>query len=1029
MDLQYKIEFLEKVDSLQLLDESLRTQLAGCLEPVSIPFGETVFSRGDPSDAMYIIFMGKARVIGTDPSGQEISLNTYSVGEHFGELGIISHTPRTATIRAAEDLMLLRLSGADFDRILQGRKDVISALQSATGNVGIRNFLKQFTAMSHVPAHVLRTLVDELQEIHVKKGEDVVKEGEEGDTFFIVRKGWLEATQKSDTKHPVTGVLIEKPVGQIAEGELFGELRLLTGVPRTASVTARSDCELYSLTKQGFDRAIEASPEFKKRIESQAEIYRTASSREEESKKYPKRPSIPFEETSPDAPPPPDVKASLWRRWLKRYPHIRQHDETDCAAACLAMITKYYGHPVGIARLRDMANVDADGATLWSVAQASESLGFEARGLHLSFDALSDLTLPSIIHWEGFHYMVLYEVGKKHVVVGDPGTSLKRMTIDEFRKGWTGRALELFPTNRMEDTKPIKGKYKRFWPIVKPYTPFLGEAMGASIILTILGLGTPLFTQMIIDRVLVNKSVDFLTMLLIGMILIAVFKSLIDAVRSFLLVHISIRLDSRLIGMFMRHVWRLPMKFFDIRRTGDIVSRVSENDKIQETMSGAIPGLILDIVLATGYLVMLANYNLTFTGVVLLIVPVLVILMLGFTPMIRRNREELFAKHATSNSYLIETVNGRSTVKAMAVESQVRAQFESHYAKMLRVARKGSWISIIYSNLAGFTQMVGSTFLLWYGAKLVMEGKMTIGQLMAFTTMAASLISPILNLVRTWDQLQDARNAVERLNDVFDAEPEEEEEKNRLYLSSLQGKIRFENITFKYSESQDKPVLAKVNLTISPGETIALVGRSGSGKTTLAKLLQGLYVPTKGRIFIDDHDIRNISLYSFRKQIGIVPQEVILFSGTIRENISMGSPEANLEEVTQAAKLAGAHGFISEMGLGYDTKVGEQGMSVSGGQRQRIALARALLNQPRILILDEATSALDTESEKAIQKNLEEATAERTTVIIAHRLSTVRNADRILVVDGGSIVEEGTHEELVKLGGLYQTLTGEQLDQ
>ncbi len=582
----------------------------------------------------------------------------------------------------------------------------------------------------------------------------------------------------------------------------------------------------------------------------------------------------------------------------------------------------------------------------------------------------------------------------------------------------------------MEVTKSLKGIYKRFWPVLRPYLPFLGEAMGASVILTILGLGTPLFTQMIIDRVLVNPgSLDFLNMLLIGMILIAVFRSLIDAVRSFLLVHISIRLDSRLISMFMRHVWRLPMKFFDIRRTGDIVSRVAENDKIQETMSGAIPGLILDIVLATGYIFMLAQYNLKFTGIVLLIVPVLVILMILFTPIIRRNRVELFAKSATSNSYLIETISGRATVKSMAVESQVRAQMETHYARMLRVARKGSWISIVYSNLAGFIQTTGSVFLLWYGARQVIDGTMTLGQLMAFTTMAAMLISPILNLVRTWDQLQDARNAVERLNDIFDAEPEETEDKNRLYLSRLDGKILFENITFKYSESQDKPVLAKINLTISPGETIALVGRSGSGKTTLAKLLQGLYVPTQGRIFIDDHDIRNISLYSYRKQIGVVPQEVILFSGTIRENISMGSPEANLEEVTQAARLAGAHSFISETGLGYDTKVGEQGMSLSGGQRQRIALARALLNQPRILILDEATSALDTESERAIQKNLEEATKGRTTIIIAHRLSTVRKADRILVIDGGSIVEEGSHEELVKLGGLYQTLTGEQLDQ
>jgi len=377
---------------------------------------------------------------------------------------------------------------------------------------------------------------------------------------------------------------------------------------------------------------------------------------------------------------------------------------------------------------------------------------------------------------------------------------------------------------------------------------------------------------------------------------------------------------------------------------------------------------------------------------------------------------------------MIECFTGIGTVKATATEPAVRWKMESQFIDSVIVARKGARLETLSTTLATFLQTSSAILFLWYGAKQVMAGAMTVGQLLAFTTLAASVIAPILRLVDAWDVLQDVGNALDRLNDVFDAKPEEDG-RGLLTLASLKGRITFDHVTFKYSSGQDKPTLAGITLDLVPGETVAVVGRSGSGKSTLAKLILGLYPPTKGRLMIDGHDLRTLNRRALRRRIGVVPQEVFLFSGTIRDNIALGDPDVTFDRIVEAARLAGAHEFITGMAMGYDTKVGERGMSMSGGQRQRIALARALLRKPDVLVLDEATSALDNESERAIQANLQEASRGRTTIVIAHRLSTVRNADRILVLDAGTVVEQGRHAELVEKAGLYASLVGQQVQE
>ncbi len=727
-------------------------------------------------------------------------------------------------------------------------------------------------------------------------------------------------------------------------------------------------------------------------------------------------------------PSPSVVVGHWWQRMIRRYPFFAQQSTADCGAACLAMIGSYWGTKLSINRLRDLANVDRNGASLRGLAAAAESIGFSTRPVKTGLSKLAEQTLPAIAHWEGKHYIVVYEITRKQVTIGDPAIGQRTLSHAEFKAGWTGYVLLLQPTAFLKDTPEASQPLWQFLNLVSPHWLVLLEVFIASLLIQIFGLLTPLFTQLLLDRVVVQRSPLTLTAVGLALLIFGLFRVAMTGLRQYLLDHTANKVDLALIVGFIKHTFQLPLSFFESRYVGDIISRVQENHKIQRFLTGEALSISLDLLTVFVYVGLMFWYSWKMALLALVVVPPFILLALFATPFLQRVSREIFNASATENSYLIQSLTGVQTVKAMAIEQTVRWRWEELFRNSIKTNFSGQIIGNTLQIFSATIETVATALLLWFGAWQVIQNELTIGQLVAFNMLLGNVINPFRRLTVLWNQLQEVVIAVERINDVLEAEAEEDpQQQARLTLPEIRGHICFEHVTFRYHPESDVNTLENINIDVKPGQTVALVGRSGSGKTTLSRLLLGLYLPTEGKILIDGYDIANLNLRSLRQQIGVVDQDTFLFGGTIRENISMGHPEATLEDLIEASRQAGAHAFIEELPMGYETQIGEGGGMLSGGQRQRLAIARALLNNPPLLVLDEATSHLDAESERIIQNNLSTILHNRTTFVIAHRLSTVRNADLILVLDRGVIVESGTHEVLMAQRGKYFYLNQQQL--
>ncbi len=567
----------------------------------------------------------------------------------------------------------------------------------------------------------------------------------------------------------------------------------------------------------------------------------------------------------------------------------------------------------------------------------------------------------------------------------------------------------------------LSGLYLQSKKFKKPFI----EVLIASFTLQILGLSAPLVMQVIIDKVLMHKALSTLNVLMIGLIGIALFEMALSLAKNYVFSHTTNRIDVVLSSRLFSHLFRLPLSYFEARRVGDTIARVREVENIRRFLTGAPLSSVLDVMFIAVYLVVMWIYSPALTKLVLAILPLYVGLSAIASPLFRSRLKEKFTAGAESQSFLVESVSGIQTIKSFALEPLSQKRWEDRVADYSTASFKTSMVGGTSGAIGQFIQRGGDLGILWLGAHMVMTGDITVGQLIAFRMLSGRVSGPILRIVQMWQEFQQTSVSIERLGDIFNAIPEQGAEGQRVQLPQIQGNISFENVTFRYKVDGPE-ILRDLSVNIKAGTTVGIVGRSGSGKSTLSKLVQRLYTPERGKIQVDGIDISMVDPAWLRRQIGVVLQENYLFSGSVKDNICIHHPTATMEQIVHAARLAGAHDFVLELGDGYDTQVGEKGAALSGGQRQRIAIARALLTNPQILIFDEATSALDYESERTIQENLESICKGRTVIIIAHRLSTIMGCDGIIVMDKGQIMEMGSHSRLMKKQGLYHYLFSQQ---
>ncbi|MCF8077881.1 MAG: type I secretion system permease/ATPase [Desulfobacterales bacterium] len=539
----------------------------------------------------------------------------------------------------------------------------------------------------------------------------------------------------------------------------------------------------------------------------------------------------------------------------------------------------------------------------------------------------------------------------------------------------------------------------------------IGEVLVGSFVVQLFGLVTPLFTQVILDKVIVHRSLTTLDVLAIAFLAVTVFELLLNIARNYIFIHTANKLDAKLGAKLFRHLLSLPFMYFESRKVGNIAARVRELDTIREFITNKAVSVIIDLFFSLVFVAVMLLYSVELTLIVLGFVTVIALIYLVITPELRRRLEEKFQMTAASNSYLVESVTGMQTVKSLAVEGRMQKRWEDHLGRYVRSSFSLANMSNIFGAISGTVRRLMTIAILFIGVKSVLTGDLTIGQLIAFQMFAGQFAAPVLRLVNLWHEFQQALLSVDRLGDILNHPPEVSTEK-AITLPKLGGALRLENVIFSYMPGGPR-VIDGISFSVKPGTSVGIVGRSGSGKSTLAKLLQRLYLPTEGAIYIDGVDVRHMNPYWLRYNIGVVLQENYLFSGTIRENIALARPDAPMEAVLKTSQIAGAHEFINQLPEGYDTQVGERGSALSGGQRQRVAIARALISDPRLLIFDEATSALDYESERIVRENMKAISRGRTTLIIAHRLSTIRNCDMIMVMEKGKIVEAGRQEELM----------------
>ncbi|WP_071188392.1 peptidase domain-containing ABC transporter [Trichormus sp. NMC-1] len=981
-------EFLSTVEGFEQLSAAEANNLLSQQQALRYRIGQKIISKERLPDRIAILYEGRVRLLAYDPQTQlPITLKILEPGAILGEMSLLRQIACETAI-ASTEVICLTFSTADYLRLLsqnpafaQARQncshiielfDVISPQLAQQANAGLN--LKEITQQALLGAKIHQ----------LPPGKTPVSKLDSDRIWFVSGGGTV-------TNFP--------PSSRIESSSAKDVLEVTGNVP--ARLVGINPIDLLFLDDHQTEAEI---PAHQSVIIDDLEI-----------------PYATTEEVFPSPSDTPQVKQKH-----QNYPFFRGQGELNSTLACFQMVAKHLEIPLRKEVVRRILNEQIQrqgGISFQLCAYLAELIGLRSQLVDVPAASITRIPTPALIQYSD-SYAVIYAVDAHTVVLGvpsrgiircKPGKLLEELETDDSNLQPQARVLLLSAT---QETPQERFGLRWFLPYLSKYRRVLIEVFIASFFVQLAALANPLVIQLIIDKVIVQNSISTLNILGVLLLAVGVFEAILTTLRTYLFVDTTNRIDMSLGSQIIDHLLRLPLRYFERRPVGELSTRINELENIRQFLTGTALTVGLDALFSVVYIVVMVFYSWQLTIVGLGTIPLFVVITLIAAPTVSRQLRAKAERNAETQSYLVEVMSGIQTVKAQNIELRSRFSWQERYARFVSAGFKTVITSTLANSTSQFLNKLSSLLVLWVGAYLVLQGELTLGELIAFRIISSYVTSPILRLAQIWQNFQETGLSLERLSDIVDTPQEAEIDKNNIPLPAITGAVKYENVSFRFAPSGPLQ-LNNVSLDFQAGKFVGIVGQSGSGKSTMMKLLLRLYNVESGRILIDGYDIGKVELYSLRRQMGVVPQDPLLFDGTVQENIALTNPEATTEEIIEAARIAVAHEFIMNLPNGYNTRVGERGSALSGGQRQRIAIARSILQKPKLLVLDEATSALDYPTERQIGLNLARAFQGTTVFFITHRLNTVSNADTIIVMDAGRVIEQGSHHELMAAKGHY----------